>query len=55
MRYYYQSFVLWCGDVLHNIWVWLDRLDRTEWLMLLGVTTAIGFLCMRGYGSRTGC
>jgi hypothetical protein len=35
-----------------NTWEWLHHLDRQQWLVLLAVTTALGFLCMRGFGSR---
>jgi hypothetical protein len=30
----------------------VDRLDRQQWLIVLAVTALVGFLCMRGYGSR---
>jgi len=32
----------------------VDRLDLQQWLIVLTVGAAIGFLCMRGFGSRSG-
>ena len=44
----------WIVSRLQDGWVLLDGLDRQEWFVLLACAAAIGFLCMRGYGSRTG-
>ena len=32
---------------------WFDHLDIQEWFMLLFAGMLFGFLCMRGYGSRS--
>ena len=32
---------------------WINGLDRQEWLVVLVVAMLIGFLCMRGFGSRS--
>ena len=32
---------------------WFGGLDRHEWLMVLAAGMVFGFLCMRGYGSRS--
>jgi len=32
----------------------VDRLDLSQWLLVLAVGAVIGFLCMRGFGSRSG-
>jgi hypothetical protein len=32
---------------------WFNKLDRQEWLIVLVVAMLFGFLCMRGYGSRS--
>lgn len=53
MQYYYDAIVQWIGRILNASWHWFNALDRGEWLIVLAVTTAAGFLCMRGYGSRT--
>jgi hypothetical protein len=45
-----------CGSVGEGIssgWQWVNQLDRQEWLMLLLVTAILGFVCMRGFGSRS--
>jgi hypothetical protein len=34
-------------------WNWANSLTYQEWFLLLGIVSAAGFLCMRGYGSRT--
>ena len=31
---------------------WAMTLSRNEWLIVLLLVTVIGFLCMRGFGSR---
>jgi hypothetical protein len=31
----------------------VSELDRTQWLWLSGVVVVVGFVCMRGFGSRT--
>jgi hypothetical protein len=35
-----------------SIMRWVLSLNKQEWLALLVVVTVVGFLCMRGYGSR---
>ncbi len=32
---------------------WFNGLDRQEWVVVLVVGMVFGFLCMRGYGSRS--
>ncbi|MEX2171542.1 MAG: hypothetical protein WD851_19645 [Pirellulales bacterium] len=39
-------------SVVNDIWRWFTLLNREEWLVVLGVGAACGFLCMRGFGSR---
>jgi len=34
-------------------WNWMYSLNRQEWLILLVLCLALGFLCLRGFGSRT--
>ncbi len=31
---------------------WIEGLNRQEWIVVLVVGAAFGFLCMRGFGSR---
>jgi len=35
-----------------DLWKWFFILNWQEWIVLLAATSALGFLCMRGYGSR---
>ena len=36
-----------------SVMIWANHLDRQEWLILLLVIMVAGFLCMRGFGSRS--
>jgi len=40
-------------DLYRYVMSWFDRLDMQEWFMVLFVAMLVGFLCMRGYGSRS--
>ena len=53
MGYYLDVFWLWVAEKQAAASAWLSGLDRHSWLMLLMVVMLFGFLCMRGYGSRT--
>jgi hypothetical protein len=37
------------GDELGHM---LNRMDRMQWLLVFGAAVLLGFLCMRGFGSR---
>ena len=37
----------------HDVMNWFASLDRQEWLVVLAIGMVLGFLCMRGYGSRS--
>ena len=41
----------WAVTLTGETWRWFAGLTREEWLIVLAAVTAIGFLCMRGYGS----
>jgi hypothetical protein len=43
----------WISGGLHDSWVWVCGLTLQEWFLLLGIASAAGFMCMRGFGSRT--
>ena len=43
----------WISTALHDSWRWVAGLNYQEWFLLLGIASAAGFLCMRGFGSRT--
>ncbi|HYO25019.1 MAG TPA: hypothetical protein VEQ85_08715 [Lacipirellulaceae bacterium] len=51
---YFDAIGIWIRTGLHDSWIWLAGLNYQEWFLLLGITSAAGFLCMRGFGSRTG-
>jgi hypothetical protein len=38
--------------VFESFWDWLFLLNHQEWMLLLAIVAAAGFLCMRGFGSR---
>lgn len=40
------------SDSYYSFWAWINGLDRHEWFTLLIVVMVLGFLCMRGFGSR---
>lgn len=40
------------SDGYRSGWDWLSQLDRQQWMVLLVVAMAGGFLCMRGHGGR---
>jgi hypothetical protein len=42
----------WIRTGLHDGWQWVQSLNYQEWFLLLGLVSAAGLLCMRGYGSR---
>ncbi len=42
----------WFQSMLAETWNWFNSLHYQEWFLLLGIIAALGFLCMRGYGSR---
>ncbi|MEM1303278.1 MAG: hypothetical protein AAGG46_00190 [Planctomycetota bacterium] len=50
---YYQSAMDWLSAVQSSTWAWFANLSREEWLIVLAAVTAAGFLCMRGFGSRS--
>ena len=43
----------WFRHGVHDAWSWVCALTPQEWFLLLGITAAAGFLCMRGLGSRS--
>lgn len=34
-------------------WRWFAALNREEWMIVLAAAALLGFLCLRGYGSRS--
>ncbi len=38
---------------LNSSWHWFNALSREEWILVLSVACMAGFLCLRGFGSRS--
>jgi len=32
---------------------WISQMNTTQWFMALTVVAVVGFMCMRGFGSRS--
>ena len=43
----------WYEAIAGNSWAWFNSLTREEWMIVLAVGATLGFLCMRGFGSRS--
>ncbi|HEY4234771.1 MAG TPA: hypothetical protein VGM76_15155 [Lacipirellulaceae bacterium] len=48
-----ERFCTQSANVSGDVWQWFNSLTREEWVVVLGVTSVLGFLCMLGYGSRS--
>jgi len=42
----------WFKEFVARSWDWLDALNSEQWALLLGFTTVLGFLCLRGMTAR---
>lgn len=52
----WQDYVITFGrERLRDAWIWFDTLSREEWLVVLAVCCAIGFLFLKGMGRRGPC
>ena len=40
------------GNIQSQVWQWFAGLNREEWLVLLAIVCACGFLSLRGMQSR---
>jgi hypothetical protein len=40
------------GDVPGQAWQWFNGLNREEWLVLLAITFACGFVALLGFQAR---
>lgn len=50
----YFDYVMDCYlSLMNSTWIWFATLTREEWLVVLSAATAIGFICMKGFGSRS--
>ncbi|NUQ63027.1 MAG: hypothetical protein HUU20_11090 [Pirellulales bacterium] len=39
--------------VLHDVMRYVERMGPQEWLFALILVVLVGFVCLRGFGSRT--
>ena len=44
---------LYFKGLLIDTWRWFAMLDHQEWIVVLALVSCCGFLCMRGFGSRS--
>lgn len=51
MRYVYDA-QAWLSGIKAETWQWLSTLTQHEWMVLLGIVAALGFLCMKGFSHR---
>ncbi len=42
----------WANSLPGECWSWFMGLNQQEWFVVLGIGAAIGFFCMRGFGSK---
>ncbi|TWU27366.1 hypothetical protein [Bythopirellula polymerisocia] len=42
----------WFIQMLNETWAWFSTLSNVEWMVVLGICSAFGFLCMRGIANR---
>ena len=52
MSHYLHLIQVWIDSRLTDLWGMIDAMSRTEWLILLSTATVLGFLMLRGFGSR---
>ena len=51
MQFIYDA-QAWLINAKGEVWQWFDTLSQTEWMVLLGIVAALGFLCMKGFTHR---
>ena len=52
MTEYLQTIWYRAGEAQENTWQWFNGLSREEWLVVLAVACACGFLSLTGLRSR---
>jgi hypothetical protein len=51
MKYFYEA-QAWLVNAKGETWQWFSTLSQQEWLVLLGIVAALGFLCMKNFTQR---
>ena len=52
MSEFFYRITVWLGNIYQGVWSWVLDLDRQEALVFLLAAGALGFMCLRGFGSR---
>ena len=55
MSEWQDSAITFARERFRDLWFWFDTLSREEWLIVMAVCCAIGFLFLKGFGSRGPC
>lgn len=40
------------SGVVQQVWIWFSSLSQEEWMIVLGAASLVGFLVVRGLGTR---
>jgi hypothetical protein len=43
----------WIEELFHQTMRLVERLDRGEWVLVLAGVVLVGWICLRGFGSRS--
>ncbi len=52
MRSFFESLYYGAADVPDSTWQWFNGLNREEWIVVLAVTFACGFIALLGFQAR---
>jgi|GEM_PF-6269812 len=50
--FYADALGIWFRSTMDRSWHWFLSLNFEESFIVLGLTAAVGLMCMRGFGSR---
>jgi hypothetical protein len=52
MHSFLDSIWYYAGDAQDKTWQWFNGLNREEWLVVLAITCACGFMALLGFNLR---
>jgi hypothetical protein len=52
MQWFFESLWYHATELRGETWQWFAGLNREEWLVLLAIVCACGFMSLRGFHSR---
>lgn len=55
MQYWQDNAKAFAAERTGQMWAWFDSLSREEWLVVLAVCCAAGFLFLKSWGRRGPC